>query len=61
MKNKLEEYLNKTDNPYSIKVGDTTIYFEYSKNRIKFEDCIKNIIKNKLIWIVKRWRNTEIA
>lgn len=49
MKNKLEEYLNKTDNPYSIKVGDTTIYFEYSKNRIKFEDCIKNIIKNKLI------------
>ena len=54
MKNKLEEYLSKTDNPYSIKVGDITIFFEYSKNNVKFEECIKNIIKNKLIWIVKK-------
>ncbi len=48
MKSKIEEYLNKTKKPYSIKVGETTVFFEYSKNVINFEECIKNIIKNRL-------------
>ncbi len=33
-----------------IKLQNITVYFEYSKNDKKLEDCIENILKMRLKW-----------
>ncbi len=48
MKEKLIEYLRKTENPYQIKVGDMVVKIEYSENHKKFNECIQNILKQKI-------------
>ena len=31
-----------------IQLENITMYFEYSKNNKKFEECLENILKNQL-------------
>lgn len=42
------EYLRKTENLYQIKVGNMVVNIEYSKNYKKFNECILNILKQKI-------------
>lgn len=48
MQEKLVEYLKKKENPYQIKVGNMLVNIEYSKNYKKFNECILNILKQKI-------------
>ena len=45
MKNKITLNENAKN---KIQPQNITVYFEYSKNNKKFEECIENILKNKL-------------
>ena len=47
MKDKIIEYLKKTENPYQIKVGDMIVNIQYSKDCKEFNDCMLNILKQK--------------
>lgn len=47
MKEKLIEYLKKTENPYILKVGDVVVNIEYSENHKRFNKCMLNILKQK--------------
>ena len=48
MQKKVMEYLRKTENPYQIKVGDMVVNIEYSENYKKFNECILNVLKQKI-------------
>lgn len=48
MQKKVMEYLGETENPYQIKVGDMVVNIEYSENYKKFNECILNILKQKV-------------
>ena len=48
MQEKIMEYLKKTENPYILKVGDIVVNIEYSENYKKFNECILNILKQKV-------------
>jgi len=47
-KSKIIDYLLNTKNPYQIKVGNMVVNIEYSKNYKKFNECILNILKQKI-------------
>ena len=47
MPKKIIEYLKKTENPYMLKIGDMVVNIEYSENCKKFNECIRNILKQK--------------
>lgn len=47
MPEKIIEYL-KTENLYMLKVGDIVVNIEYSENYKKFNECILNILKQKV-------------
>ncbi len=44
----MSEYLKKTENPYQIKVGNMIVNIEYSKNEKRFNECMVNILKQKI-------------
>ncbi len=48
MPEKIIDYLKKTENPYMLKVGDIVVNIEYSENYKKFNECILNILKQKV-------------
>ena len=49
MKNeKIIDYLSKVQNPYQINVEDIVVTIEYTKTDKKFNECIENILKQKL-------------
>lgn len=48
MQEKIIGYLKKTENPYQIKVGNMVVNIEYSKNSKKFNECMLNILKQKI-------------
>ena len=48
MQEKLIEYLKKRENSYQIKVGNMVVNIEYSKNYKTFNECILNILKQKI-------------
>lgn len=37
-----------TENPYKIKVEDTIVEMEYSDNNKTFNECMLNILKEKI-------------
>ena len=45
---KLKNYLSKVQNPYQINVENIIVTMEYSKNNKKFNECMVNILKQKL-------------
>ena len=45
---KIKNYLSKVKNPYQINVENITVTMEYSKNNKSFNECIVNILKQKL-------------
>ena len=49
---KIMNYLNNTENPYILKVGDMVVEIEYSYNKKTFNECMVNILnkKNKTGW-----------
>ena len=47
MQKELIKYLDKTENPYKIKVGDISVEVAYSKNNKKLDECLLNILKQK--------------
>ena len=49
MKNqeKIINYLNNTENPYILKVEDMVVEIEYSDVERTFNECMKNILKQK--------------
>lgn len=48
MPGKIIDYLKKTENPYQIKTENMLVNIEYSKNSKKFNECMLNILKQKL-------------
>ncbi len=48
MQEKIIEYIKKTENPYQIKVGNIIANIEYSGNYKKFNECVLNILKQKI-------------
>ena len=49
MKNqeKIMNYLNNTENPYILKVGDMVVEIEYYYNKKTFNECMVNILNKK--------------
>ena len=45
---KLKNYLSKVQNPYEINVEEIVVTMEYTKTDKKFNECILNILKQKL-------------
>ena len=48
MENKSKKIFSRNQNIYKIKVDGITVEMEYSKNKKYFEECILNIIKEKV-------------
>lgn len=48
MKKKIIDYLENTENPYQLKVGDVIVEMTYSDNNRKFDECVLNILKQRL-------------
>lgn len=46
--NKVIQYMLNTENPYKIKVEDTIVEMEYSDNNKTFNECMLNILKEKI-------------
>lgn len=44
---KIIKFLNGTENPYILKVGDMVAEFEYSDVKKTFNECMINILKQK--------------
>jgi len=42
------KYLNNTENPYILKVDDILVEFEYSEIKKTFNECMINILKQRL-------------
>lgn len=47
-KDKIKKYMKKQKNPYILKVGDMVVVMEYSEDNKTFNDCIYNILKQKM-------------
>lgn len=47
-KNKIIDYLSKTQNPYKLKVDNMNIEIEYSENNKRLNECMQNILKQKV-------------
>lgn len=45
---KLKNYLSKVQNPYQINVENIVVTMEYTKTNKKFNECMVNILKQKL-------------
>ena len=45
---KILEYLSGKENPYQLKVENMIVTMEYSNSNKTFNECISNIIKQKL-------------
>ena len=45
---KIKTYLSKVQNPYQIKVEDIVVTMEYTENYKNFNECMVNILKQKL-------------
>lgn len=41
------KYINSTENPYILKIGDMVVEIEYSDNKKTFNECMVNILKQK--------------
>ena len=41
------KYINNTENPYILKIGDMVVEIEYSDNKKTFNECMVNILKQK--------------
>ena len=48
MKNKKIENLTKVEGLYRLKVGSMCVDMEYSKNNKSFNECMLNILKQKV-------------
>lgn len=46
--NKLIQYLLNSEKPYQIKVEGTIVEMEYSNNSKTFNECMLNILKQKI-------------
>lgn len=44
---KIIKFLNETENPYILKVGDMVVEIEYSDVKKNFNECMINILKQK--------------
>ena len=44
---KIMKYINSTENPYILKIGDMVVEIEYSDNKNTFNECMVNILKQK--------------
>ena len=44
---KIIKFLNESENPYILKVEDMVVEFQYSDVKKTFNECIKNILKQK--------------
>ena len=44
---KIMNYLNNTENPYILKIGDMVVEIEYSDVKKTFNECMINILKQK--------------
>jgi len=44
---KIIKFLNETENPYILKVGDMVVEIEYSDVKKTFNECMINILKQK--------------
>ena len=49
MKNqeKIMKYINNTEDPYILKIGEMVVKIEYSDNKKTFNECMVNILKQK--------------
>lgn len=45
---KIMKYLLNKENPYKLKVEGMIVEITYSKNNKKFEECMLNIIRQKI-------------
>jgi len=45
---KIIKFLNETENPYILKVGDMVVEIEYSDVKKTFNECMINILKQKV-------------
>ena len=45
------EYVKKTKNPYIIKIGDMNVKIIYSECNKTFNECIINILKQRLKYL----------
>lgn len=45
---KLKNYLFKVQNPYQINLEDIAVTMEYTKTNKKFNECMVNILKQKI-------------
>lgn len=48
MQKKIIEYIKGTENPYQLKIGNMIVELEYSENHKKFNECMLNILKQKI-------------
>ena len=44
---KIIKFLNESENPYILKVGDMVVEIEYSYNKKSFNECMVNILNKK--------------
>ena len=47
-KSELLEYLSNKGKVYGLKVGDLTVEMSYSKNNKTLDECMLNILKQKI-------------
>jgi len=45
---KIIKFLNETENPYILKVGDRVVEIEYADVKKTFNECRINILKQKV-------------
>ena len=48
MQKKIIEYIKETKNPYKLKIENMIVELEYSENHKKFNECMLNILKQKI-------------
>ena len=48
MQKKIIEYIKETENPYKLKIDNMIVELEYSENHKKFNECMLNILKQKI-------------
>lgn len=44
---KIMRYINNTENPYILKIGNIVVEIKYSNNGKTFNECMVNILKQK--------------
>lgn len=48
---KIMRYINNTENPYILKIGNIVVEIKYSNNGKTFNECMVNILKQKRKWV----------